>query len=36
VAGSNGEVAVVLLLPAARGKAENLARMKEILLLPKK
>lgn len=36
VAGTNGEFSVVLLLPNARGKAENLARMKEILLLPKK
>jgi len=36
VAGSNGERSVVLHLPKGRGKAEGLARMKEILLLPKK
>lgn len=36
VAGSNGERSVVLHLPTGRGKAEGLARMKEILLLPKK
>lgn len=36
VAGGNGERSVVLHLPAGRGKAEALARMREILLLPKK
>jgi len=36
VAGSNGGSSVVLHLPKGRGKAEGLARMKEILLLPKK
>ena len=36
VAGSNGDLSVVLHLPKGRGKAEGLARMKEILLLPKK
>ena len=36
VAGSNGEGSVVLHLPKGRGKTECLARMKGILLLPKK
>lgn len=36
VAGSDGERSVVLHLPKGHGKAEGLARMKEILLLPKK
>ena len=36
VAGSNGDMAVVLHLPRGHGKAEGLARMKEILHLPKK
>ena len=36
VVGSNGERSVALNLPAPRRKAESLARMKEILLLPKK
>ncbi len=36
VAGSNGERSVVLHLPKGRGEAEGLARMKEILSLPKK
>jgi hypothetical protein len=36
VVGSNGERSVVLHLPKGRGKMEALARMKEILLLPKK
>ncbi|MBL0313164.1 MAG: hypothetical protein IPP78_10725 [Holophagaceae bacterium] len=36
VAGSNGERSVVLHSPKTLGKMEALARMKEILLLPKK
>lgn len=36
VVGSNGERTVVLHLPMGKGNADGLARMKEILLLPKK
>lgn len=36
VVGSNGERSVALHLPKGRSKEEALARMKEILLLPKK